>query len=35
VVPDSFTHGWAQQRMQWFSRGMQSGDMRQCNTFGS
>ena len=35
VVPDSFTHGSAQQRMQWFSRGMQSGDMRQCNTFGS
>jgi predicted metalloprotease len=35
VVPDSFTHGSAQQRMQWFARGMQSGDMRQCNTFGS
>jgi uncharacterized protein len=35
VIPDSFTHGSAQQRMQWFARGMQSGDMRQCNTFGS
>jgi predicted metalloprotease len=35
VVPDSFTHGSAQQRMQWFAKGMQSGDMRQCNTFGS
>ena len=35
VVPDSFTHGSAQQRMQWFARGMQSGDMRQCNSFGS
>jgi predicted metalloprotease len=35
VVPDSFTHGSAQQRMQWFARGMQSGDMRQCNAFGS
>jgi len=34
VVPDSFTHGSAQQRIQWFGRGMQSGDMRQCNTFG-
>ena len=34
VVPDSFTHGSSQQRMQWFSRGMQSGDIRQCNTFG-
>lgn len=35
VVPDSFTHGSAQERMQWFARGMQGGDMRQCNTFGS
>jgi len=34
VVPDSFTHGSAQQRIQWFARGMQSGDMKQCNTFG-
>jgi predicted metalloprotease len=34
VVPDSFTHGSSQQRIQWFSRGLQSGDMRQCNTFG-
>ncbi len=33
VVPDSFTHGTAQQRMQYFSKGMQSGDMRQCQTF--
>jgi len=33
VVPDSFTHGSSQQRMQWFTRGMQSGDMRQCDTF--
>jgi predicted metalloprotease len=32
VVPESFTHGSAQQRMQWFSRGMESGDMRQCET---
>ena len=29
VVPESFTHGSAQQRMQWFAKGMQSGDMRQ------
>ncbi|MCA1622458.1 MAG: zinc metallopeptidase [Acidobacteria bacterium] len=34
VVPESFTHGSAQQRMQWFTRGFQNGDMRQCNTFG-
>lgn len=33
VVPDSFTHGSSQQRMQWFARGMQTGDMRQCETF--
>jgi len=33
VVPESFTHGSAQQRMEWFSRGMQSGDMKQCQTF--
>ena len=32
VVPDSFTHGSAQQRMQWFAKGMQSGDMKQCQT---
>ncbi len=33
VVPESFTHGSAQQRMEWFAKGMNSGDMRQCNTF--
>jgi len=33
VVPDSFTHGTSQQRMQWFTRGLQTGDMRQCQTF--
>ena len=32
VVPESFTHGSAQQRMQWFTRGMQTGDLRQCET---
>lgn len=35
VVPDSFTHGSSQQRALWFQRGLQSGDIRQCNTFGS
>jgi len=34
VVPDSFTHGSSRDRMTWFSKGVQSGDMRQCNTFG-
>lgn len=33
VVPESFTHGSAQQRMQWFAKGMQTGDMRQCEAF--
>ena len=34
VVPESFTHGSSQQRMQWYMRGFQAGDTRQCNTFG-
>lgn len=34
VVPESFTHGSSQQRIQWFAKGFQAGDMRQCNTFG-
>ncbi len=33
VVPDSFTHGSSKQRMEWFTRGAQAGDMRQCETF--
>lgn len=33
VVPESFTHGSSQERMNWFNKGFQSGDMRQCNTF--
>jgi len=32
VVPDSFTHGSSQQRVQYFTKGFQSGDMRQCET---
>lgn len=35
VVPESFTHGSSQQRMTWFQKGFQSGDMRQCNTFST
>jgi predicted metalloprotease len=35
VVPESFTHGSSQQRMTWFKRGFDSGDIRQCNTFSS
>ncbi len=33
VVPESFTHGSSRQRIEWFGKGVQSGDMRQCNTF--
>jgi len=33
VNPDSFTHGSAAQRMEWFQRGFKSGDMRDCETF--
>ncbi len=33
VVPDSFTHGTSEQRMEWFKRGYRSGDIRQGNTF--
>lgn len=33
AVPDSFTHGTSQQRMQWFNTGMKSGDINSCDTF--
>jgi hypothetical protein len=33
VVPESFTHGSSAQRVEWFRRGMQSGDIRSCDTF--
>ncbi|HSB68338.1 MAG TPA: neutral zinc metallopeptidase [Candidatus Methylomirabilis sp.] len=35
AVPDTFTHGTSAQRVSWFKRGVESGDMRQCNTFES
>jgi uncharacterized protein len=34
VVPDAFTHGTSQQRMFWFKKGFETGDMAQGNTFG-
>jgi len=33
VVPDSFTHGTSEQRVRWFNRGLQSGEMKNCDTF--
>jgi uncharacterized protein len=33
VVPDAFTHGTSEQRMYWFRRGLETGDLRQGNTF--
>jgi uncharacterized protein len=35
VVPDSFTHGSAAQRKQWFMTGYQQGTVQACNTFGA
>lgn len=34
INPDSFTHGSSDQRMEWFQRGLQSGDLKNCNSFG-
>ncbi len=33
VTPDSFTHGSSAQRVEWFRRGLQSGDIDVCDTF--
>jgi uncharacterized protein len=33
VSPESFTHGSSAQRVRWFRAGLDSGDVRQCNTF--
>ncbi|MEP7062431.1 MAG: neutral zinc metallopeptidase [Betaproteobacteria bacterium] len=35
VVPESFTHGSAAQRTTWFKRGFDTGDLRNCDTFGA
>ncbi len=33
VVPDSFTHGTSEQRLRWFRRGLETGDLSQGDTF--
>jgi predicted metalloprotease len=33
VTPDSFTHGTSEQRVRWFRRGFETGDLAQGNTF--
>jgi hypothetical protein len=35
VVPDSFTHGSSEQRVRWFKRGYETGDIRQGDTFSA
>jgi hypothetical protein len=35
VGPESFTHGSSRQRVDWFRRGIESGDFEDCNTFGT
>ena len=34
VVPDSFTHGTSEQRVAWFRRGLESGNIDACDTSG-
>ncbi len=35
VVPDGFTHGTSAQRVRWFRKGFETGDLRQGDTFGA
>ncbi len=35
VTPDSFTHGTSDQRMRWFRKGFETGDIRQGDTFNA
>ena len=35
VVPESFTHGSSEQRVLWFRRGLETGQMQACDTFAA
>jgi uncharacterized protein len=35
VVPETFTHGSSKERVQWFNKGIQTGSIRQCDTFAA
>jgi hypothetical protein len=35
VVPDAFTHGSSAQRVRWFRRGFETGQMQSCDTFNA
>ncbi|MEM9301987.1 MAG: neutral zinc metallopeptidase [Pseudomonadota bacterium] len=35
VVPESFTHGTSEQRVRWFRRGFDSGNMNECDSFSA
>jgi len=35
VIPDSFTHGTSEQRIRWFRKGLETGDLRQGDTFSA
>lgn len=35
VAPESFTHGSSEQRVRWFKRGLESGSVQACDTFGT
>lgn len=35
VVPDAFTHGTSEQRMRWFKKGYETGDIDQGDTFSA
>ena len=35
IAPESFTHGSAEQRSRWFRRGLERGEVAQCDSFGA